>query len=93
MALFSSFKIIILSKIVKGHDSKEDACACMELMLWKIEQDLDKWLFLHNKTLNFKLWINIFFYKKKLISFFDPSNSWSLCYQELNFYFLRKILS
>lgn len=42
MALFSSFKIIILSKIVKGHDSKEDACACMELMLWKIEQDLDK---------------------------------------------------
>ncbi|KAG1706978.1 RNA exonuclease 1 [Nymphon striatum] len=33
---------------VDGHDSNEDARACMELMLWKIKEDLKK----HNKKSN-----------------------------------------
>ena len=28
--------------IDRGHDSKEDAVACMDLMKWKIKSDLQK---------------------------------------------------
>lgn len=27
---------------VDGHDSQEDAAACMELMLWRVREDLKK---------------------------------------------------
>ena len=30
----------LLIELVGGHDSAEDAIACMELMMWKIKQDL-----------------------------------------------------
>lgn len=31
-----------LSFVVCGHDSKEDASACMELMMWKLREDAKK---------------------------------------------------
>lgn len=31
--------ILLLLSPVEGHDSSEDARACMELMVWKIKED------------------------------------------------------
>lgn len=33
---------IIQDNVDGGHDSREDAVACMELMIWKIKSDLKK---------------------------------------------------
>jgi RNA exonuclease 1 len=38
--LTSEFLQKIIQDDTDGHDSKEDACACMELMLWKVQQDI-----------------------------------------------------
>ena len=35
-------KLIYIKSIDGGHDSKEDAVACMDLMKWKIKSDLQK---------------------------------------------------
>ena len=32
----------IIQEDVGGHDSREDAAACMELMIWKLRQDRDR---------------------------------------------------
>ncbi len=32
--------IIVFFPLAEGHDSIEDAISCMELMLWKVKQDL-----------------------------------------------------
>lgn len=31
--------ILVILSAVEGHDSSEDARACMELMVWKIKED------------------------------------------------------
>ena len=36
------FKRIVSFFAVSGHDSKEDAASCMELMMWKIKEDATK---------------------------------------------------
>lgn len=35
--LLTSFMYVVLAE---GHDSMEDAMSCMELMLWKVKEDL-----------------------------------------------------
>lgn len=36
------FFLIIVSHVDGGHDSTEDSIACMELMIWKVKQDLQR---------------------------------------------------
>lgn len=37
--LIRSFYVFFFTT-VGGHDSREDAVACMELMLWKVKEDI-----------------------------------------------------
>lgn len=37
--IFFFFLKIIFFPLVCGHDTAEDATACMELMLWKVKED------------------------------------------------------
>lgn len=39
VALIFFFLKIIFFPLVCGHDTAEDATACMELMLWKVKED------------------------------------------------------
>jgi hypothetical protein len=38
--LMSEYLQKIIQEDVEGHDSKEDAAACISLMIWKINEDL-----------------------------------------------------
>lgn len=38
-SLGTSAKFLSVCLSVEGHDSSEDASACMELMIWKIKED------------------------------------------------------
>jgi RNA exonuclease 1 len=35
-----SYRHVVVFRLAQGHDSMEDAISCMELMLWKVKQDL-----------------------------------------------------
>lgn len=39
LIIISGLYMCFLSPTVEGHDSSEDARACMELMIWKIKED------------------------------------------------------
>ncbi|KAG8594102.1 hypothetical protein GDO81_001071 [Engystomops pustulosus] len=38
-SLMADYLKRIIQDSVEGHDSSEDACSCMELMIWRIKED------------------------------------------------------